>query len=97
MTARLTKDEKSLLARLLEEEDADESDDTEQNDPEHGDDSDDVDEVTYKGKRYRRIADDEDEPQPVKKTARQTNSRTKTASESTPEQSPTPRKRRFVT
>lgn len=49
----LSEKQKAAVAALLEDDEGTEED---------------VSEVTYKGKKYRRVADDEDEPQPVKKT-----------------------------
>lgn len=77
MGKRLTDEEKTLLARLLDDEDADATTDDE------------IEEVTYKGRKYRRVADDDDEPQPVRKP--------KAKPQDEPEQEPAPRKRRFVT
>lgn len=78
MGKRLSDEEKTLLARLLEDDGATDADTDEE-----------VEEVSYKGRKYRRVADDEDEPQPVRKP--------KPKAKEEPDPEPAPRRRRFVT
>lgn len=65
--ARLTAEERALLAKLAEEDDEDQDDDEEGTDEEE-----EPDEFTYKGKRYRAVPDEEPEPEPKKGKGKQT-------------------------
>lgn len=80
MGKRLTDKQRAFLDRVKagEYEDADVDPDSEL------DDEEDIEEVEYKGKRYRRVAEEDDGPKPIKKTA---------PKDATP---PTPSRKRFL-